>query len=104
MKCTLVVNMPGKRSNQADAHELSILDLLGDTRSHFTIVPVSANTIKVRNYRHRKRLARLAQLEAADTAKNAERGSRRRSAPGSGALDGKGASAAGSMNPTPNPV
>ena len=104
MKCTLVDNMPGKRSNQADAHELNILDLLGDARSHFQVVPVSANTIKVRNYRHRKRLAKLAAARAADTATNSESGSRRGSAPVCATVDGNGASGAGSMNPGPNPA
>lgn len=103
MKCTLVDNMAGKHELVTDLHTESILNMLGDARSHFTIVPVSANTIKVRNYRHRKRLAQLAAARAADTAANSEDGSRRRSALESHAVDGNGASGAGSMNPQPNP-
>ena len=103
MKCTLVDNMAGKHELVTDLHTESILNMLGDARSHFTIVPVSANTIKVRNYRHRKRLAQLAAARAADTATNSEGGSRRGSALESRAVDGNGASGTGYMNPQPNP-
>ena len=68
MKCTFVDNMAGKHELVTDLHTESILNMLGDARSHFTIVPASANTIKVRNYRHRKRLAQLAAARAAVTA------------------------------------
>ena len=60
--------MAGKHELVTDLHTESILNMLGDARSHFTIVTVSANTIKVRNYRHRKRLAQLAAARAAVTA------------------------------------
>ena len=100
---TLVDNMAGKHELVTDLHTESILHILGDARSHFTIVPASANTIKVRNYRHRKRLAKIAAARAADTATNSEGGSRRGSALESRAVDGNGASGAGPMNPAPNP-
>ncbi len=104
MKCTLVDNMARKHELVTDLHTESILNMLGDARSHFTIVPVSANTIKVRNYRHRKRLAQLAAARAADTATNSDGGSRRRSATVSGAVMGNGATGPEPMNPGPIPA
>jgi hypothetical protein len=87
-----------------DPHELSILAALGDARSHFKVLPVSRNTLYVRRYRHRLRLARLAAADAADTATNNDGGPRRRSATVHGAVMGNDAIGPGSMSPGPNPA
>lgn len=76
--------------NLDDPHLASILDKLGDARSHFRIVPVSKNTLYVRRYRHKLRLAKLAALRAADTATNDGAGSRRRSGAGDPTAIGNG--------------